>query len=400
MALAVVSLTVTKTKGHFENRIESRNMQSILQSVLADKFLVLIGAFLLIGASIGCDRSASDLDDEIDAVIAQPQGDGSVTIVIKGSREQLRLVRVLANQLTAIDSVAAGPSSTEFEVESGFYVIQFESNRPAIAVPAIRPIAPERIEVEIQPVPDSQAGWCWIPAGPALVGDTLGVGRANERPARIETVQAFWLAEKEITNGQYAEFLNHYVGQQKQIPSNWIDLESRKCLIERNESGKFFSPDSDLPLVMVSLYGARAYCEWLTESTGQLHRLPSEIEWEKAARGPESFVYSYGNIYQQAGANQESGQLKPVGSYPPNSFGLYDMTGNVFEWMADAADPDKQETTLNHSLRGGSFMLDGLYLRNSFRMKQSPSVMTDDIGFRVAREPDSQTSRGSEEPEQ
>jgi len=140
---------------------------------------------------------------------------------------------------------------------------------------------------------------------------------------------------------------------------------------------------------MVSLAGARAYCQWRSEQTGQRHRLPKEAEWEKAARGPEMFVYSYGNIYQQSQANQESGKLKPIGSYDPNSWGLHDMTGNAFEWMTDVADPTKQETTLNHSLRGGSFVLDGMYVRNSFRMRQSPTVMTDDIGFRVLKEVDS-----------
>ena len=62
------------------------------------------------------------------------------------------------------------------------------------------------------------------------------------------------------------------------------------------------------------------------------------------------------------------------------------MTGNVFEWIADENDPDG-DAIFDQSLRGGSFVLDGMYLRNSFRMRQSKSVMTDDIGFRVAKDP-------------
>ena len=73
------------------------------------------------------------------------------------------------------------------------------------------------------------------------------------------------------------------------------------------------------------------------------------------------------------------------------------MTGNAFEWMANVADPTKQDATLNHSLRGGSFMLDGMYLRNSFRMRQSPSVKTDDIGFRVLREASNQVKGSNDE---
>ena len=62
------------------------------------------------------------------------------------------------------------------------------------------------------------------------------------------------------------------------------------------------------------------------------------------------------------------------------------MTGNVFEWMSNKYDRKQQDNSMNQSLRGGSFVLDGMYLRNSFRMRQSPTVMTDDIGFRVLRE--------------
>ena len=113
--------------------------------------------------------------------------------------------------------------------------------------------------------------------------------------------------------------------------------------------------------------------------------MPVEAEWEKAARGPESNIYAYGNVYQQSLANQESGKLKPVKSYRPNSYGLYDMTGNVFEWMSNQNDPNA-DRVYKQSLRGGSFVLDGMYLRNSFRMRQSQSVMTDDIGFRVAKD--------------
>ena len=277
-------------------------------------------------------------------------------------------------------------------MESGFYWIQLQEpdgTSAAVAVPAVNPfINGGTISIKLTSPPLSESGWCWIPGGPAIVGDTLGVGREDERPARIEHVDGFWMAEKEITNREYADFLSN----QKQIDDGWIDLESRKCLIQKQTDGRFvpnqtLERSGEMPVVMVSLEGALAYCQWLSKKTGSTIRLPTEIEWEKAARGPESFVYAYGNIYKQSLANQESGKLKPVGSYKPNSFGLYDMTGNVFEWMSDKANPSNQETTLNHSLRGGSFVLDGMYLRNSFRMKQSPTVMTDDIGFRIVRDP-------------
>ena len=140
---------------------------------------------------------------------------------------------------------------------------------------------------------------------------------------------------------------------------------------------------------MVSLAGAEAYCQWLTETTGKTHRLPTGIEWEKAARGSMSLVYSYGNRYLESMANQQSGTVMKVGSFAQSDRGLFDMTGNVFEWMGNEYNVTQPGGPMNQELRGGSFVLDGLYLRNSFRMRQSPTVMTDDIGFRVLREVES-----------
>jgi len=252
------------------------------------------------------------------------------------------------------------------------------------ALPALKELAQgnNSITVSLAAPPPRQIGWCWVPEGPALIGDILGVGAEDERPARIESVDSFWLAETEVTNSQYAEFLS----AQRRIEPRWIDLESQKCRIQKLESS-YVSDAAELPVVMVSLYGAQAYCDWKTTSTKDKYRLPTEIEWEKAARGPESYTFAYGNVYRQSLANQESGKLKRVKSYAPNGFGLYDMTGNAFEWMSNLNDPSQPDRIMNQSLRGGSFVLDGMYLRNSFRMRQSKSVMTDDIGFRVLREP-------------
>ena len=340
-----------------------------------------------------CKRSTSDQEQLAQPPVFQPQGHGTVEVKIENPDSlAISLFQIQGNQSHWVEDLNQTELTKQtIELDSGLFVIRSKISEKserleiAIPVPALALDSSSKISIQVQHPPEPVDGWCWIPPGPAIVGDTLGVGREDERPARIVEVNGFWMAEKEVTNLQYAEFLS----QQKEIPAGWIDLESRKCLIKLDANSKKYSVvDSvesadEMPVVMVSLQGALAYCKWLSKKLGHQVRLPSESEWEKAARGPESFVYSYGNIYKQSLANQESGKLKPVGSYKPNSFGLYDMTGNAFEWMSDRADPTKSETTLNHSLRGGSFVLDGMYLRNSFRMKQSPTVMTDDIGFRV-----------------
>lgn len=245
--------------------------------------------------------------------------------------------------------------------------------------------------------------WSHIPAGPAVIGDVIGLGRDEERPARIEHVDAFLIGRYEVSNQQYADFLN----DQERIEDHWLDLKSRKCLILLNDSPKtaipkeakdasniatltsarrqpkFVTQGPSKPVVMVSREGALKYCEWLTRKTGVVHRLATEVEWEKAARGPESFLYAYGNICRISAANQESGHLRDSGQFAHNGFGLFDMTGNCFEWVSGDY---STSTKLTGLLRGGSFIFDGIYNRTSFRMRQAPTVMTDDIGFRVVRE--------------
>lgn len=250
-----------------------------------------------------------------------------------------------------------------------------------------RATRPEVLVVRVTPPPPPEDGWCWIPAGPALRGDVLGVGQEDERPARVTTVPAFWISRDEVTNAQFAAFLN----AAPQVDERWLSLKSRKLGIAR-KGERWTATRPNEPVITMSWFGAAAYCEWLTSTTGRTHRLPNESQWEKAARGPESFVYAYGNIYRTSGANQESGRLREVGSFGQNGFGVRDMTGNAFEWVADVyknAPTAVPGLPPHRVLRGGSFVLDGMYLRNSFRMYHRPSVRADDFGFRVVREQES-----------
>jgi formylglycine-generating enzyme required for sulfatase activity len=366
-------------------------------------FYVVITACLVSMVS-GCDSPKLDsptaakseaINKSTEPTVLRPFGIQTARLEIENSAGlPATLYRVESNELVEAQKLDPREHHQSFVVPSGFYSIMVRQEKAtdsiknqqsaiAVPVPAISSILNSRpLKIEIVQPPETQTGWCWIPRGPSVVGDTLGVGAENERPARIENVAAFWLAEAEVTNGQYARFLS----AQSTLDRKWIDLESMKCQLKKSAKGTFDSDAPNLPVVMVSFYGAQAYCDWLTEKTKQHHRLPSEIEWEKAARGPNSNTYAYGNTYQQALANQESGKLKTVKSYQPNAYGLYDMTGNVFEWMADQNNP-RGDNIYVQSLRGGSFVLDGMYLRNSFRMRQSRTVMTDDIGFRVAKDP-------------
>lgn len=274
----------------------------------------------------------------------------------------------------------------------------------SVALPAPCPAAANALDVTVNVAfPPALPGpeWRWIPPGPTLIGDTLGIGQEDERPAHVRPVGEFFLAACETTNQEFAGFLNAKRGA---VDESWAAFDSLKFRLRRDPaSGSFVTDAPRLPVVTVSLAGAEAYCAWRTHETGIRHRLPTEVEWERAARGPDSLVYDYGDTYRRDAANQESGTLKEVGGYAPNGWGLHDMTGNAFEWTGDryrraaweeylaardssSPQDDSAGAPEFQVLRGGSFVLDGMYLRSSFRMRQRPDVRTDDIGFRVLRE--------------
>ena len=297
----------------------------------------------------------------------------------------------LCTEIDGKESVVARPGrehSWRATLHAGKYWLACQEG-PLCAVPLLQGALPtQHLVVQVTPGGTSSAAWACIPAGPALIGDELGVGQEDERPLRVVTLATFWIARTEVTNAEYARFLSE-CGQEPD-PA-WLAFDSKKCLVVRDPAGgRFTTSAPTLPVVTVSLAGALAYCAWLTRTTGIVHRLPSELEWEKAARGPGSRVYAFGNVYRLHAANAESGALAAVATFPANGWGVFDMTGNAFEWVADryALGPDQV-------LRGGSFVLDGMYLRNSFRMRTRPSTRADDFGFRPVREaaPDAEKTK-------
>jgi formylglycine-generating enzyme required for sulfatase activity len=306
----------------------------------------------------------------------------------------LRLWRVVRDGFG--DPAALGDArSIRLTLPPGRHALSIGDHEPSIALPLLpRELGhepPSEVNIEVVEPPTVEPGFVWIPAGPTIVGDELGVGQESERPPKTPHVPAFWLAKHETTNADYVRFLD----AERLLPpgddaphAGWLDFGGSKCRITFDAERRRWTTDApDLPVVTVAFAGAVAYCDWLTRTTGRRHRLPSEAEWEKAARGPGSRVYAYGDTYRTAAANQESGRLRAVGSFPANGFGLFDMTGNAFEWTADVyrrpgepADPDYG------ALRGGSFVLDGIFVRNSMRMRLRRTVRADDVGFRVLRE--------------
>lgn len=218
-----------------------------------------------------------------------------------------------------------------------------------------------------------------IPAASFLMGSDEG--QECERPIHRVSLDSFALAPTQATNAEYAEFLS---GTGRAAPPDWKKPE-------------FCDPRQ--PVVSVSWFDAAAYCEWLAQATGKPYRIPTEAEWEYAARGGlEGKLYPWGDEPPQSRPHYaERWRTGPerVAQDEPNGFGLFDMCANVHEWCADWYDagyyavsprhnPRGPESGARRASRGGSWRHHVKMSRCSARSSIPPEFHYADYGFRVA----------------
>ena len=220
-----------------------------------------------------------------------------------------------------------------------------------------------------------------LPAGSFVQGDTVGDGDWRELPTRQVTLKRYAIGQTEVTRGQYHEFAS---------ATGWP--------MPAGQEG-----DNNLPVSGVSYDDAIAYANWLTEQSGETCRLPSESEWEYAARAGSQANYSTGDDINCELARYDGllscgvAEAAPVASYPANTFGLYDVHGNVWEWTADCASEDYSDAPDDGSayqsdpchramVRGGSYILNAHKLRVSYRNWRYREYRHNDTGFRLVRE--------------
>jgi formylglycine-generating enzyme required for sulfatase activity len=186
------------------------------------------------------------------------------------------------------------------------------------------------------------------PAGTVFVaGATVELGGGHSKiPAQRVAVDPFFISETEVTNQQFQDFVkdtNH------KAPAGWKD-------------GEFPLGLGSQPVTALSWQDAVDYCQWLSTKTGTTVRLPSEAEWELAARGPEGLKYPWGNEWNDRATASENknGFVHAVKSYPAgrSPSGAYDMAGNVWEWVGEARDADgnsvMSEGANNRVIKGGA----------------------------------------------
>jgi formylglycine-generating enzyme required for sulfatase activity len=223
-----------------------------------------------------------------------------------------------------------------------------------------------------------------IPAGYFLMG--CETGQDEEKPVHRVWVDAFEMAAWQVRNRDYAAFLE---ASGRPAPPCWNDAKFR---------------DPEQPVVAVSWFDATAYCEWLSLQSGRRHRLPTEAEWERAARGGrEGRLYPWGDErpqeredYQRRWGGKIDAPL-PVGLEPPNPYGLYDIGENVHEWCADWFDkgyyrrspernPGGPAGGERRASRGGSWRHHIKVSRCAARSSIPPEFQYADYGFRLVRE--------------
>ena len=276
-----------------------------------------------------------------------------------------------------------------------------------------------------------------VPAGRFRMGDLAGVGDEDERPVReVRIGRGFALGRHEVTVGQFRRFVlaTGHRTDAEQGSDKGCKISTRPTRRDCRpgfcglwgfnshlyQEGFKYPIEDDQPVTCVSWRDAQAYVGWLSERAGKPYRLPSESEWEYAARARSETKYhfgndearlcAYGNVADEARllfdrnrvwANKapcRDGAFYPVrvGSYQANAFGLHDMHGNVWEWVQDCKNGNYQGAPRDGSawengdcsrrvLRGGSWLSGPGGLRSAFRFGHITRYSFNDLGFRVAR---------------
>ncbi|MFC1997518.1 formylglycine-generating enzyme family protein [Chloroflexota bacterium] len=256
-----------------------------------------------------------------------------------------------------------------------------------------------RIPGETQVSPNDGMVLVFIPEGTFQMGSRSMDGRADydEIPQHLVNLDAYWMDQTVVTNAMYVRFLDE-MGNQTEGRTVWLDAGDEDVFIyQLGEEWQPIQGYEDHPAIEISWYGAQAYCDWVGR------RLPSEAEWEKAARGSDGRVYPWGDdidCNKAQYANCAGGLLtvdsKPDGASP---FGILGLSGNTWEWTSDwysedyysssplenPKGPDEGET---RTLRGGSWEYDSKHLRAANRRNNGPAVSMHDYGFRCVLDDD------------
>ncbi|MEM7331441.1 MAG: formylglycine-generating enzyme family protein [Chloroflexota bacterium] len=278
------------------------------------------------------------------------------------------------------------------------------SEEPIVSVPATTaPSATQQVEFSTRELDGMPI--VWIPNGSFRMGASQDNQFANEdeQPIHEVTLNSFYMDQYEVSVAQYARFLND-VGDYVEgcfgytcLLTNF-ETEDSHLLVQLNNQYEAEPGFENHPINHVSWHGAKAYCEWANG------RLPTEAEWEYAAKGETNALFPWGDALpspDMALFNTTFDQMVPVGSFSQGNspFEIYDMAGSVWEWVADSYDTfyyvyspsgnplsPNDDVRLPRVVRGGSYATSALELRTTNRASQSATEFRkiSDVGFRCA----------------
>lgn len=252
----------------------------------------------------------------------------------------------------------------------------------------------------------------WVPGGPFIAGsdqaerelgyrlDEQAYGHSvtrqqgwydRERPRGERHLDGYWITRTQITNRQYEAMLWSHPRHEPDVdPETWRSyglIHPYERTAPYRWSGGPPEGRADHPVVLVSIADAHAYAGWLSERTGRIWRLPSELEWEKAARGTDGRYFPWGNRFDPTRLNSHDlgpFATMPVGSFPDGAspYGALDMAGQVFEWTASPGNPGR------FLVKGGSWDDKGCGVcRAAARHARPETIKHILIGFRLVRAP-------------
>ena len=249
---------------------------------------------------------------------------------------------------------------------------------------------------------------------------------SNEKPVHSVTLSDYYISKYEVTVKEFRSFIaseNYktdaeengysYVWTNKNDENKWKWTQVKGVTWQCDVAGSVRTEsEGNHPVIHVSWNDAVAYCKWISTKTGQNYRLPTEAEWEYAARGGStgspttstgSPTTSTGSPTLYAGSNtigdvawyysNSGSQTHPVGQKQPNELGLYDMSGNVYEWCADwygayssnaQINPQGASSGSHRVFRGGGWYSNAKYCRVAYRYYGTPGYSFNDLGFRIA----------------
>jgi len=347
-----------------------------------------LDALLRARTPTGVDKTpAQRWRDALLAADSYAEWDGRAALV---SVDPDELERKLISALLPLLTVEAQLSSAE-RVHAGRYLGQLGDPRPEVSS-----LAPD---------------WCVVPAGKFLLGSNPGDEGAydDEQPQRTVELPAFRIARHPVSNAQWQHFIDAggYSERTWWSAAGWALIEEQGWRAPRLWDDPRFN-GANQPVVAVTWYEATAYCRWLSARLGYAVRLPSEAEWEKAARGADGRTYPWGDSWDAAKANTAEGRFgasTPIGCFPEGAspYGVQDMAGNVWEWTVTpwtenysasdgtgvelwgrepgAAEAKGAEEL--YALRGGAWGNDQWDARCAVRFWNRPSLHYDFLGVRV-----------------